>query len=88
MSRRGLGFYTLRRCFETITGETKDQLAVESIMGHVDPSMGAVYRERISDERLRAVTEHVRNLLFNADGAIAGAMLVPVSDTAVAGGSR
>jgi integrase len=58
-------FYTLRHNFETIAGESKDQVAVDAIMGHVDPSMGAQYRERISDERLRAVTEHVRAWLFN-----------------------
>ncbi len=57
--RRGLGFYTLRHVFETVAGETKDQVAVDAIMGHVDPSMGGAYRKRISDERLRAVVEHV-----------------------------
>jgi integrase len=63
--RRGLGFYTLRHVFETVAGEAKDQIAVNSIMGHVDTSMAGVYRERISDERLRAVTEHVRTWLFD-----------------------
>jgi len=29
-------------------------------MGHAREDMASVYRERISDERLRAVTEHVR----------------------------
>ena len=65
--RRGLGFYTLRHVFETVAGEAKDQVAVDAIMGHVDPSMGAQYRERISDERLRAVVEHVRNWLFHKE---------------------
>jgi integrase len=62
--RKRLGFYTLRHCFETIGGESKDQVAVNSIMGHVDSSMAGHYRERISDERLRAVAEHVRGWLF------------------------
>jgi integrase len=53
-------FYTLRHNFETHAGESKDQVAVDSIMGHVDPSMGAVYREQISDERLLAVVNTVR----------------------------
>ena len=63
---KGLGinshrnFYTLRHNFETIAGESKDQVAVDSIMGHVDPSMGAAYREKISDARLRAVVDTVR----------------------------
>ena len=63
---KGLGidshrnFYALRHCFETIAGESKDQVAVDAIMGHVDPSMGAVYREGVSDERLTAAVNTVR----------------------------
>ena len=62
--RYGLGFYALRHTFETIGGESRDQVAVNHIMGHADASMAGVYRERISDERLLAVTEHVRRWLF------------------------
>ena len=40
-------------------GKAKDPEAVVTCMGHVDTSMGAVYRERISDERLRAVVNVV-----------------------------
>ena len=57
-------FYAIRHTFETIAGESKDQIAVNAIMGHVDNSMSAAYRERISDARLRAVAEHVRRWLF------------------------
>ena len=32
-------------------------------MGHARGDMASVYRERISDERLRAATEHVRSWL-------------------------
>jgi hypothetical protein len=34
-------------------------------MGHEVPHMSAVYRETISDERLRAVADHVRAWLFS-----------------------
>jgi integrase len=60
-------FYAIRHTFETIAGESRDQIAVDAIMGHVDPSMGAVYRERISDERLLAVTNFVRTWLFGVN---------------------
>jgi integrase len=64
--RPGLNFYALRHTFATIGGEAKDQVAVDHIMGHAPAGndMAAVYRERISDERLIAVTEHVRKWLF------------------------
>jgi integrase len=68
-------FYTLRHNFETIAGESKDQVVVDAVMGHVDPSMGAQYRERISDERLRAVVETVRAWVFNTSGSAAPAKL-------------
>ena len=62
--RKGLGFYTLRHAFRTVADESKDQPAVDYIMGHEVPHMSAVYRETISDERLRAVADHVRKWLF------------------------
>jgi integrase len=65
--RKGLGIYTLRHNFETVAGEGKDQVAVDHIMGHADDSMAAAYREKISDERLRAVADHVRQWLFVGD---------------------
>ena len=62
--RKGLNFYALRHTFETIGGESKDQVAVNAIMGHVDNSMAGVYRERISDERLQAVVNVVHDWLW------------------------
>lgn len=66
LHRPGLGFYALRHTFETIGGESRDQIAVTAIMGHAPPSndMSAVYRERISDDRLKAVVNYVRNWLL------------------------
>jgi integrase len=62
--RNGLGFYTLRHTFRTIADEARDQPAADYIMGHESPHMSTVYRERISDERLKAVTDHVHKWLF------------------------
>ncbi len=64
LHRPGLGFYALRHTFETMGGESRDQVAVNHIMGHADASMAAVYRERISDDRLQAVVDHVHAWLF------------------------
>jgi integrase len=62
-------FYTLRHTFRTVADEAKDQPAADYIMGHEVPHMSAVYRETISDERLRAVAEHVRQWLFGTSPA-------------------
>jgi integrase len=64
----GRGFYCLRHAFETIGGDSRDQVAVDHIMGHARDDMASVYRERISDDRLRAVTDHVHKWLFGGSG--------------------
>lgn len=61
--RPGANFYALRHTFETVAGGSKDQVAVNYLMGHVDNSMSAVYRESIDDDRLIAVAQHVRTWL-------------------------
>ena len=60
------GFYSFRRGFETIGGDSRDQVAVDHVMGHAPASsdMSAVYRQRIEDDRLKAVADHVRRWLF------------------------
>ena len=64
--RAGLNFYTLRRQFEIVAGESRDQVAVDAIMGHVDDSMGAVYRQNvISADRLCDVVNRVRGWLLD-----------------------
>ena len=62
--RPGRGFYGFRHTFETVAGESKDQTAVDSVMGHKTPGTGTIYRHGISDDRLLAVAEHVRRWLF------------------------
>jgi integrase len=57
-------FYTLRHTFRTVADEAKDQPACDYAMGHEVPHMSSVYRETISDARLRAVADHVRAWLF------------------------
>jgi integrase len=59
-------FYCLRRGFETIGGEAKDQVAVDFIMGHSREDMASIYRQGVSDERLLAVVQHVHDWLFTA----------------------
>jgi integrase len=64
LHREGLGFYALRHVFRTVADAARDPVAIDIIMGHGDPSMGAHYRERVDDSRLRAVVDCVRGWLF------------------------
>jgi integrase len=61
-------FYTLRHTFRTVADGAKDQPAADYIMGHEVVHMSSVYRETISDARLRAVTDHVRAWLYGKVG--------------------
>jgi len=65
----GLNFYSLRRTFETIGGGSRDQVAVDHVMGHAPGAsdMAAVYRQRIDDQRLEAVASHVHDWLWPAE---------------------
>lgn len=62
--RDGRNFYTLRHTFRTWADECADQHAVYRVMGHTLPGMSGAYVEEISDERLRAVTDHVREKVY------------------------
>ena len=66
ISLKGLGFYGLRRSFETIGSETGNQVAVDHVMGHAPRAadMGAVYRQHVAESALRQVTDHVHDWLF------------------------
>jgi len=59
--RARVGFYSLRRTFETVGGNCRDQVAVDFLMGHAPGAndMAAVYRQDISDDRLLGVTNHI-----------------------------
>jgi integrase len=63
-SAGGTDFYSLRRTCRTVADEARDQPAADLIMGHEVPHMSSVYRQGISDERLKAVSDHVRAWLF------------------------
>ncbi len=65
LKRPGIGFYTLRHTFRTWADEVHDQHAIFRIMGHALPGMSGVYVEEISLDRLRVVTEHVREKMFS-----------------------
>ena len=66
LTRPGLSFYCLRRTFQTIAEGSLDLVAVAHIMGHAPPAgdMASIYRQRISDNRLRAVVDHVHQWLY------------------------
>lgn len=59
------GFSWLRKTFATVASASGDQVAVNFIMGHVDPSIPGVYRQEIQDSRLINVSDHVRKWLFD-----------------------
>jgi integrase len=63
LKQRG-GFYNLRHTFRTEAGVSKDERAIDSIMGHSRGDMGSLYTERIDDGRLQAVASVVREWLW------------------------
>jgi integrase len=73
-------FYTLRHTFRTIADAAKDQPAADFIMGHESPHMSSHYRETIDDDRLRAVSDHVRAWLFAGEpGEDAESAILPMT---------
>ena len=64
--RKGLSFYALRHNFQMVAGEARDMPAVQKILGHAadDYDISAIYREKVTDERLQAVVHRVRQWLF------------------------
>src|SRR5207237_494976 len=79
--RKGLAFSTLRHTFRTVADEAKDQQAVDFLMGHEVPNTSSRCRQTLSNERLRAVTDHVRHWLFGEEpNAVAPTMTYPNLD--------
>ncbi len=64
LKRAGVSFYAIRHSFRTIADETRDFPAIDRVMGHSDNTMGGRYIEHISDDRLRAVVDHVHAWLY------------------------
>lgn len=66
LSGNGRSFYSLRHTFETIGGDTADQVAVDFLMGHAPDSsdMSAVYRKTVFSARLERVVNHVHAWLW------------------------
>lgn len=58
--REGVGFYALRHVTQTIGEGSGDAAAVRVLMGHVDNSISATYREHFDRNRVKTVSEHIR----------------------------
>jgi integrase len=71
LSRGEADFYDLRRTCASIGVQVKDDNAVRTILGHKRPStdmLGVYNRLGVGDERLKAVTDHIRRWLFTGVG--------------------
>lgn len=65
IDRAGRGFYSLRHTFRTVADAIGDRPAIDKIMGHENAGdMRTAYVEKIDDSRLKRVTDHVREWLF------------------------
>ena len=65
VNRDGLSFYSLRHCFQSKSEDfTQDYPAVSRILGRSKREVADHYRDKISDERLEAVTESMRRWFF------------------------
>ncbi len=61
VQKPGRAFYSLRHTFRTVADEIGDRRAIDLIMGHENgQDISNHYVERIGDERIARVVEHVR----------------------------
>ncbi len=72
LNRNRLAFYSLRHIFRTVADGSKDQPAIDHIMGHARDDMASLYRERIDDGRLRMVANFVRDWLLLPSDSFGG----------------
>lgn len=63
-------FYALRHTHITVGDEVDDVHARHRIRGHALPSMSDVYVQRISLERIKKVTDYVRDWLLDGDAEL------------------
>lgn len=70
--KKGVAFLALRHTFQTVGEGSGDLYAVKSIMGHADEAsdMSPIYREIMTDSRLRAVVDFVHAWLEKAVSSI------------------
>jgi len=61
INRDGVGFNSFRNVIETHGGT--DQVAINWVMGHIDPTIAVRYRNGVPSERIRTVTDNVRRWL-------------------------
>ncbi len=65
----GRAFYGLRHTFRTVADEVGDRRPIDLIMGHENgQDVSTNYVERVSDERLKKVSDHVRSWVFGTAG--------------------
>ncbi len=57
----GVSFYALRHTFQTVGGNSRDQIAVDRVFGHEDTSAAGEYRESIDPQRIIDVCSYVRD---------------------------
>jgi hypothetical protein len=63
------GFCALRHTYRTVADELLDLPAMLLTMGHADENISSFYRERIGDDRLLRIANHVREWLFPGKAA-------------------
>ena len=70
IKHEGLNFGALRHTLQTIGEGALDTVALQHMMGHApdNKDMSAIYREKIFQDRLAAVSNFVHDWLFNQSG--------------------